>query len=132
MWPHGTNRKGYGSLTWNGKRWTAHRLAWHLTYGNVPRLVRHSCDNPPCCDVTHLLDGTPASNSADMVARGRSKYGERNWNHRLTDESVDAMRADRLTGMSYSALSAEYGVHVSTVADVITGKTWKHRLAVHA
>jgi hypothetical protein len=35
----------------------------------------HTCDEPTCCNPAHLYEGTPAQNSADMVARGRYRGG---------------------------------------------------------
>jgi hypothetical protein len=43
-------------------------------------VVRHLCDNPPCFRFDHLQLGTKDDNSADMVARGRSRRGSRHWN----------------------------------------------------
>lgn len=43
-------------------------------------VVRHSCDNPPCFLLEHLVLGTHDDNMADMVTRGRSNRGERHWN----------------------------------------------------
>lgn len=36
-------------------------------------MVRHSCDNPPCCNPAHLLVGTAAQNAQDMAERGRHR-----------------------------------------------------------
>jgi hypothetical protein len=35
-------------------------------------VIRHSCDNRPCCEPLHLLSGTHADNVQDRVARGRT------------------------------------------------------------
>ena len=51
-----------------------HRLVFaHHNDGASPPVVRHTCDNPPCCNPSHLLGGTMADNGADMAARGRRR-----------------------------------------------------------
>lgn len=83
-WPWtGTRQaKGYGAARIPGTRkvTTASRIAYMLASGeDIPAgmVVRHSCDNPPCCRPAHLLLGTPRENSADMVKRGRARPGGR-------------------------------------------------------
>ena len=34
--------------------------------------VMHTCDNPPCINISHLKLGTHAENMADMKAKGRT------------------------------------------------------------
>lgn len=73
-WAAGYFSDGYGAFCRNGQNVHAHRVAYELTYGRVPKglVVRHKCDNPPCVRPDHLESGTPADNSHDMVERGRS------------------------------------------------------------
>jgi len=55
---------------------TTQRIAWFLTYGEWPKEnACHRCDNPPCVRPDHIFDADHAANSADMVAKGRTKHG---------------------------------------------------------
>lgn len=59
----------------NGKQIAvlAHRVAYQLTHGVVlvGGVVRHSCDNPPCCNPNHLAFGTQKDNMQDAKQKGR-------------------------------------------------------------
>lgn len=39
--------------------------------------VCHTCDNRICCNPAHLYVGTAASNTRDMMVRGRHSRGNR-------------------------------------------------------
>lgn len=76
-WKGACNPSGYGKLT--AKRLgivggLVHRLMHELRKGSIPdgQIVRHTCDNPPCCNPDHLLAGTKRDNAQDMMERGRS------------------------------------------------------------
>ncbi len=64
--------KGYGQFWIAGKNHYAHRVSYLLTHGWMPETVRHSCDNPPCCNPAHLIAGTQADNMRDKHDRGRA------------------------------------------------------------
>lgn len=78
-WPWTLSKadKGYGQIMvrTNGQRRPlgTHRVAWEVTHGSIPDglWVLHSCDNPPCCNPSHMRLGTNADNVADMIARKR-------------------------------------------------------------
>lgn len=66
---------GYGSFKLGRAVKKAHRVAYELAHGPIPSgmLVKHSCDNPPCCNPAHLSLGTQIGNMAEMLERGRKR-----------------------------------------------------------
>lgn len=72
---------GYGLTSFDGKRTTAHRALYQAMNGRLDpsMLVCHHCDNPPCCNPAHLFVGSIGDNMRDMVAKGRTYAGPRNW-----------------------------------------------------
>lgn len=66
-----------------GRRWVAHRLAYHLTHGPIAAglFVCHRCDTRACINPDHLFLGTHADNMADMKAKGRAKSPRGNVTH---------------------------------------------------
>jgi hypothetical protein len=57
----------------SGKKTTAHRVAWELTNGPIPKglFALHKCDNKPCCNPNHLFIGTQSDNIQDASNKGR-------------------------------------------------------------
>jgi hypothetical protein len=125
-----TRRNGYGRFKVGGRLVSAHRLAYELHHGPIPRgvIVRHSCHNPSCCNPSHLRLGSQKDNVHDMIAAGRYRgaKGEAHGKAKLTAAKVRDMRALHQSGMSYQQLSEMTSVHKSTVGRIITRKTWKH------
>lgn len=73
--------RGYGQVTEitpEGRRnRTTHTVVFEHHHGPVPpgKIVRHSCDNRWCVEITHLLLGTYSDNNNDMYERGRRRRG---------------------------------------------------------
>lgn len=128
VWPYSKmhHRKwNYGQLTHKQKRVFVHRIAFWFTNGRWPEpLARHTCDNPPCFNPRHLVEGTVLDNSRDMVARGRAPSAAR----KLTANEVLAIRAS--VGGGYfngtKALAAKFGITESGVYAIIKRRSWKH------
>lgn len=126
----GTLVHKYGSLTWQGRTWRAHRLAWVLTYGAIPSglCVLHRCDNPRCVRPGHLFLGTQADNNRDRDEKGRraGPSGEQCHNAILTaGKAKDVARRIRL-GQTHAAIAEGLGITLRSVDHVASGRTWKH------
>ena len=72
-WKGITNGIGYGVFTLFSNKLYAHRQAYSEAKGIIPDglIIRHHCDNPICCNPSHLEVGTKADNTQDAVRRGR-------------------------------------------------------------
>lgn len=68
---------GYGIISTKEKHYSAHRLAYEMYKGEIPKgmLVCHECDNRQCCNPNHLFLGTHMDNTKDMIAKGRDVFG---------------------------------------------------------
>jgi hypothetical protein len=85
-WTSGRTRYGYGCIRLGKKRISAHRAVFALMHTiSDTMVVRHSCDNPICCNPIHLLAGTQQDNIDDMMKRGR--YGR--WRKRKPREESE-------------------------------------------
>lgn len=131
IWSRSTTRDGYGTIRYKGKTQMTHRLMYELVNGPIPanKVVRHTCDTPPCCNPEHLVLGSVQDNVADRDARGRTDKpkGEKNTSAKLTDKTVLEIRQKYASGKyTQKQLAQEYGVAKSRISDVINRKTWKH------
>lgn len=123
----GPKVRQYGYLKYQGERWRAHRLAYHLTYntlGKLDQMVCHKCDNPPCCNPKHLFLGTAADNTADMIHKGRCSEGELHPISFLTENKVQEIVDLYATGMSQRAIAERYSVAHRTIGQIVRGQSW--------
>lgn len=122
---------GHGYLTYKRKQVLAHRLAYTLTFGGIPDglHVCHKCDNPPCCNPSHLFIGTQLDNIADRDAKGRCAHqkGEKNGRSKLTDALVIDIRKKLSDGTeTKAAIGREYGVSEVLIGLIARRKVWLH------
>lgn len=130
-WMAHLDRHGYGQVTANLKNRSAHRFAFAVSakidLDSIKGLfVCHKCDNPACCNPSHLFLGTCADNIQDMVNKGRHARGERNSSATLTEKQVIAIYNEATNGETYAAISKKYGVGQCAVRLICTGKNWRH------
>jgi len=125
-WKLRPNPNGYGKFKYDGEQ-LAHRVANFLATGVRPgEAVRHTCDNPPCCNPAHLVDGTQFENIADRDAKGRTgtrPKGEKNHNARLTAVAVGSIKRDP---RGHAELARLHGVSAHAIWSIKHGKTWAH------
>lgn len=119
----------YGLVSLDNRPHVAHRAAWILENGPIPdgKIVCHRCDNPPCVRPSHLFLGTPADNSADMVAKGRSAHnrGLSSPTAKLTADDVRQLRAEYdAGGTSTHQLAARYGFTAMQVWRVVKRRSY--------
>lgn len=138
-WPWlGGRNHGYGRFEVNGRNYYAHRAIYHLLFplsisieGPIDRLgngfLRHSCDNPPCCNPAHLILGTQLENAADKVRRGRSPdfSGDKGPNCKLTMEDVFWIKLMKKQGATMNALALLHGVSRMTIKAATTGRSYR-------
>lgn len=76
---------GYGqfrkeSVKGKGKRVKAHRFAWELWHGEaMPEeldAAHVTCDNPPCCNPTHVEPQSHKRNWSEFLQRYQSPHGK--------------------------------------------------------
>ena len=125
LWQGKRNSQGYGCLTIGGNQLHATRLLWTLTIGPIPDgfYVCHRCDNPPCCNLSHLFLGTQADNVSDAQRKGRLSRGTDRWNAKLTERQVRQIRA--ATGTA-TAIAARFGVSRRLIRRIKRGELWRH------
>jgi hypothetical protein len=130
LWKGNTNIWGYGQTFFNGKAIASHRMSWILVYGEIPEglCVLHKCDNPPCCNPTHLFLGTICDNNRDRACKGRNNisYGELHHNAKLSNNDViliDKYLNENKTPIEIAKL---FGVSYGTIYDIKKGLTWGH------
>lgn len=138
-WTRSGRRVGFGYAGFSIKTMhvAAHRFAWMITNGEIPRglLVCHHCDNPPCVRPSHLFIGTHQDNSRDCVAKGRLNngsgrqypVGEESSRHVMTESKVRFIRdLYWKEAEDYVEIARRFRVSATCIRSIIIGRTWKH------
>ncbi len=127
IWTGTINKDGYGTIVHQGKYLLAHRVAWQIIHGAAaPEVVCHRCDTPSCVRAAHLFAGSSVINVADRVDKGRSAIGSRIHNHKLVELDIPEIRARLAQGEPHRAIADRFGVCRASVANIASGKTWRH------
>lgn len=122
VWKGATGSDGYGRLRRGSITHSAHRYSYELFKGPIPEglCVMHQCDTPQCVNPRHLVLGTKADNSRDMLRKGRQGQTAK----KLEFAEVLEVRRMLADGATKGAISAKFGICRSTVQDIEAGATW--------
>lgn len=136
-WTAFVDNNGYGALKVGGKKTTAHRYSLELALDRPIRsgmLVCHRCNNRTCVNPSHLYEGTPKQNVADMIRDGtrhrqpgNTQYindAGLNRHSGLTDDQILTIYHRARSGETSRALGREYGISHSMVTAIATGYRW--------
>jgi hypothetical protein len=70
--------------------------------------------------VTHAENMRHAADN-ELMVRGEDHPG-----HKMTEDGVRQLRADRASGLSYSKLAAKHGIAICTAYQIVQKKYWRH------
>lgn len=135
----------YGSFSFSGKKYRAHRWIWTAINGAIPDdfQVCHKCDNPPCVRLDHLFIGTMTDNMRDCVAKGRhgmmnhpelsyfSRHpvypliGEKHASAKLLDSQIPEIH-QMLKYMNIAQIAQSLNVSETAIYRIVRGERWKH------
>ena len=126
-WQGAKDCAGYGMLGGNAPFRATHRLSYLIAHSDPgPHHVLHRCDNPPCVRPDHLFLGDDSANHADMAAKKRGTWGEKNVHAKLTAEQVREIRLLLAAGHLHREIATRFGISRVTVSDIRRGKSWKN------
>jgi hypothetical protein len=123
------SRKGYGQFYWHHpetgrpRHDLAHRVAYFLYCGCLPRYLVHGCGNRRCVRPTHLFSGNPFKQQVPIskqrlpAIHGRSSF--------FTEQDAFDIRTAAARGVGEEVLARLYGVDKKDIARITMGRTFK-------
>jgi hypothetical protein len=123
--------EGYSGICVGKTNFKAHRFAWLLYRGEIPKglYVCHACDNRLCVNLDHLWLGTAKDNMVDASQKKRlwSPSGEKSWQAKLTAERVKLLRRLHKEGkLNQTEWARKWGITSSSIGQAVHGRTWRH------
>ena len=128
-WVGFKNQWGYGTFMQDKEKKFAHREMYKRYVGEIPYgfVVLHKCDNPACCNPSHLSAGTHRDNQMDKVEKNRQARGESQGLSKLTEKDVIELRQRYSFGdVTYKMLAESYGVSKDTIQKAVRCIYWRH------
>jgi hypothetical protein len=117
LWLGARHATGYGVITTDRKTELAHRVAFLLVEGRLPKPCGlHRCDNRLCVRRDHIFEGSKKENTADMIAKKRGNQAK------LSDADIVDVFARKARGESQHSIALAKGVSDSLVSAIVRGR----------
>jgi len=131
IWQRAIIKDGYGQLYLGERALRAHRASYATYNGDVPDgfCVLHNCDNPVCCNPSHLSIGTVDENVQDRVRKRRGAIGTKINTAKLSEDDIPKIIQLRESGKTLKEVGDMFGVSLSLIWSISKKEIWKH---VHA
>jgi hypothetical protein len=136
-WSGSCNTTGYGTVSWRGRVYTAHRVAAWLsgmvenpkapTDTSLKAYVLHKCDNRKCCNPNHLFLGNFSDNQLDAYKKYRRSQpkGSKHANAKLTHEQANIIRNLYKSGMTQIKLAEKFKVSQRAISLIVRRETYR-------
>lgn len=124
---------GYGAGTFQKQRYRVSRVVLSEKLGRELKpgeCALHRCDNPRCCNPSHLFVGSHKDNMVDKCQKGRwrggwpAPKGSKHGKAKLSEADVIYIWNNRAEGPT--KLGKRFGVDKTVVHKVLQGTTWGH------
>lgn len=110
-----------------------YRIVYLEFVGEIGDLyVLHRCDDPDCCNPSHLFLGTQKDNVQDARNKGRLNNprpvirGENNHASKLTEDAAKEVKRTPVSAANAKLLADKYGVSTTAIRRIWIGKSWRH------
>lgn len=124
-WTAARSKAGYGQFRRDGATAYVHRAVWEQANGPIPprMSICHRCDNPACCELSHLFIGSHYENMQDMARKGRSpgQIGDASPKAKLTRQQVEECRRRRANGEQVKRIAESVGLNPGAMSRVLRG-----------
>lgn len=120
---------GYGQITICRKSIYIHRLVYSLLKKDLKlhSIIRHTCDNPLCCNPKHLIQGTHLQNMRDIVVKGRAAKGSNCAKSKLNEFQVyEILNNLNYKNIDRKILAKIFNIDATGIIRIRKRQTWKH------
>ena len=125
LWQGNLHESGHPRAWYGGKTVFAHRLAWRVFRGPIPRgrLLSQTCRNRRCINPDHLFLSTPRQ----VAARIRERGSWNGINSKITTADVRRIRRLYDRGkLNTEEIAARFGITSSNVIRIGRRQRWRH------
>jgi hypothetical protein len=127
-WNGYLDKRGYARIRTEGSHKKspalAHRAIFTFVNGEIPegKVVMHTCDNPKCVNLEHLVLGTSRDNTSDMIAKGRHGWREKTPWQKLSAADARLVKRLRAMEMTQERIAGIMGVSRPLISLLLGGK----------